>query len=228
MSNLGRRPKTKPGPTPGDVSLLSSHHLSLLEVREGCLPIPLCPQLCQALSPHRGAQLPSPGPSTAEKGQHPAPIQASSAWGSCQQGFSSCQLTELQFIPSLTERSRETPGTPSKGTTPQQRLWALQVRLQHCQKSQASPAEPCMCVLGRGCGPPTGFPPESSGSHTSEIHFCKVILKSDWQHLWGTPQSRKALYKQQLRISALEMTHIFFKKSIALAFKFSIRQININ
>lgn len=45
----------------------------------------------------------------------------------------------------------------------------------------------------------------------SEIHFCKIILKSDWQDLLGKPQSRKTLYKQQVRITASETTHILKK-----------------
>lgn len=64
---------------------------------------------------HRGVRA-ATGPT--EKGHHHATIQPRSAWGSWQQCFSSWLLMELQFIPSLLERSRETPGAPSKGTTP--------------------------------------------------------------------------------------------------------------
>lgn len=159
MSNLGTRHKTKPGPIPGDVFLLSTHHHSLLEAQEGWLPIPLCPQLCHPLSSHSGTELPTVGSKPPQvqlrrdiimpqssPGLHGAPDSSASAPG--------CPWNCNSFLHSWrgAERQQE---HPAKTPLPQQRIWALQVGLECCQKSSTAQQIPVCVPWEEGCGPPT-------------------------------------------------------------------------
>lgn len=175
MPNLATRCKTNTGAIPRDASLLSTHHRSPLEPKEGCPPPP-----CYPPAPRGGTdvhttavEVPRVQPSStgaARKTQHHHAVGPT--WGCQQQCFGSWPPVKPQFNPSLVEGNRD-PRSPG-----------VSREFGHCRSGcssvrppRGSPSGPGTCALGRGC--------DAEGKAAAQLrprcsHNLLTLVKPEW------------------------------------------------